>query len=165
MLTISILTSPAAAAHIKSQTSDPSKVTKYEEEVRKNPNTPINRRRHLAASIAGSPVQFSWDIPRTKEGFYHYRAGLPAATKRAIHFGPYADLLWLETADPSVEKAAGFAKEIRNVHPGKKLVYNLSPSFNWMGHGFSEEQLKSFIWDLGKEGYACVVTSWYREHD
>jgi isocitrate lyase len=58
----------------------------------------------------------------------------------------------LETGDPSVKKAAGFAKEIREVCPGKKLVYNLSPSFNWMGHGFSEEQLKSFIWDLGKEG-------------
>lgn len=110
-------------------------------------------------------MQFSWDIPRTKEGFYHYRAGLPAATKRAIEFGPYADLLWLETADPSVQKAAGFAKEIRNVHPGKKLVYNLSPSFNWMGHGFSEEQLKSFIWDLGKEGYvlnSCHITKVYK---
>lgn len=113
----------------------------------------MNRRRHLVASIAGSPVQFNWDIPRTREGFYHYRAGLAAATKRAIEFAPYADLLWLETGDPSVQKAAGFAKEIRNAHPGKKLVYNLSPSFNWMGHGFSEEQLKSFIWDLGKEGY------------
>jgi isocitrate lyase len=51
-----------------------------------------------------------------------------------------------------VQKAAGFSKEIRDVHPGKKLVYNLSPSFNWMGHGFTEDQLKSFIWDLGKEG-------------
>jgi isocitrate lyase len=117
-----------------------------------NRNRPLNSRRQLAASIAGSPVQFSWDVPRTKEGFYHYRAGLPAATKRAIEYAPFADLLWLETADPSVQKAAGFSKEIRQVHAGKKLVYNLSPSFNWMGHGFSEEQLKNFIWDLGKEG-------------
>jgi len=99
-------------------------------------------------------VLFNWDTPRTREGFYHYRAGLTAATKRAIEYGPYADLLWLETGDPSVPKAAGFAKEIRQAHPGKKLVYNLSPSFNWMAHGFSEEQLKNFIWDLGKEGYA-----------
>ncbi|KAH0015152.1 isocitrate lyase, partial [Aureobasidium melanogenum] len=113
----------------------------------------------LAASIAGSPVQFSWDVPRTKEGFYHYRAGLSAATKRAIEFAPFADLLWLETGDPSVQKAAGFAKEIREVHPGKKLVYNLSPSFNWMGHGFSEGQLKNFIWDLGKEGFVLQLIS------
>lgn len=58
-----------------------------------------------------------------------------------------------------MQKAAGFSKEIRKVHPGKKLVYNLSPSFNWMGHGFSEEQLKNFIWDLGKEGYVICASS------
>lgn len=142
----------AAIAHIKAKTSDSNKVAKYESEISANRNRPLNSRRQLAASIAGSPVQFSWDVPRTKEGFYHYRAGLPAATKRAIEFAPFADLLWLETGDPSVQKAAGFAQEIREVHPGKKLVYNLSPSFNWMGHGFTEDQLKNFIWDLGKEG-------------
>ncbi|KAI4728092.1 isocitrate lyase [Aureobasidium sp. EXF-10728] len=149
----------AAVAHIKAQTSDSDKVAKYETEISTNRNRPLNSRRQLAASIAGSPVQFSWDVPRTKEGFYHYRAGLPAATKRAIEFAPFADLLWLETADPSVKKAAGFAKEIREAHPGKKLVYNLSPSFNWMGHGFTEDQLKSFIWDLGKEGFVLQLIS------
>ncbi|KAI5200990.1 isocitrate lyase [Aureobasidium subglaciale] len=149
----------AAIAHIKSQTSDSDKVAKYESEINANRNRPLNSRRQLAASIAGSPVQFSWDVPRTKEGYYHYRAGLPAATKRAIEFAPFADLLWLETGDPSVQKAAGFAKEIRQVHPGKKLVYNLSPSFNWMGHGFTEDQLKSFIWDLGKEGFVLQLIS------
>jgi isocitrate lyase len=113
---------------------------------------PLPARRKLAAKYTKEPVFFSWDIPRTREGFYHYRAGLPAATKRAIEFAPYADLCWLETADPSVEKAAGFAKEIRQAWPGKKLVYNLSPSFNWMGHGFTEQTLKSFVWDLAKEG-------------
>ncbi|THW64526.1 isocitrate lyase, partial [Aureobasidium pullulans] len=149
----------AAIAHIKSQTSDSEKVSKYESEIVANRNRPLNSRRQLAASIAGSPVQFSWDVPRTKEGFYHYRAGLAAATKRAIEFAPFADLLWLETGDPSVQKAAGFAKEIRDVCPGKKLVYNLSPSFNWMGHGFSEDQLKNFIWDLGKEGFVLQLIS------
>jgi isocitrate lyase len=77
---------------------------------------------------------------------------LPAATKRAIEFAPFADLLWLETADPSVEKASEFAGEIRAAFPGKHLVYNLSPSFNWMGQGFDEQSLKSFIWDLAKHG-------------
>ncbi|KAG9756745.1 isocitrate lyase, partial [Aureobasidium melanogenum] len=149
----------AAIAHIKAKTSDSNKVAKYESEISANRNRPLNSRRQLAASIAGSPVQFSWDVPRTKEGFYHYRAGLPAATKRAIEFAPFADLLWLETGDPSVQKAAGFSKEIREVHPGKKLVYNLSPSFNWMGHGFSEDQLKNFIWDLGKEGFVLQLIS------
>ena len=32
------------------------------------------------------------------------------------------------------------------------FVYNLSPSFNWAGQGFTDAALKDFIWDLGKEG-------------
>ncbi|KAF2479323.1 isocitrate lyase [Neohortaea acidophila] len=146
----------AAEAHIKSTGNNPQK---YLDEMKSNRNTPLHKRRKLAADIAGSPVTFSWDIPRTREGFYHYKAGIPAATKRAIAFAPYADLLWLETADPSVEKGAGFAREIRAAYPGKKLVYNLSPSFNWSAHGFSDAQLKSFIWDLAKEGFTLQLVS------
>lgn len=117
-----------------------------------DPNLSLPRRRQLASKYTQKPVFFSWDIPRTREGFYHYKAGIAAATKRAIEYAPYADLLWLETADPSVEKAAGFSGDIHKVWPGKKLVYNLSPSFNWMGHGFTEEKLKSFVWDLAEHG-------------
>lgn len=113
---------------------------------------PLARRQFLAEHLSESEFFFNWDIPRTREGFYHYSAGLPAATKRAIEFAPYADLLWLETADPNVRKAAGFAEEIRKAFSGKQLVYNLSPSFNWMDQGFDEASLKSFIWDLAKHG-------------
>jgi isocitrate lyase len=119
----------------------------------------LTKRRVLSSQYTKSPVVWSCDIPRTREGFYHHRAGLPAATKRAIEFAPYADLLWLETADPSVPKAAGFAGEIRKAYPGKKLVYNLSPSFNWMGQGFDEATLKSFVWDLAKEGFVLQLIS------
>ena len=112
----------------------------------------LTKRRQFASIFTKEPVFFSWDIPRTREGFYHYQAGISAATKRAIEYAPYAELLWLETADPSVTKAAGFAGDIRAAHPGKMLVYNLSPSFNWMGQGFDEASLKSFIWDLAKHG-------------
>lgn len=146
----------AAEAHIKAAGKD---AGAYLSEMQKNRNTPLHRRRKLAAEIAGSPVTFSWDIPRTREGFYHYRAGLPAATKRAIEFAPFADLLWLETADPSVKKAAGFAGEIRAACPGKKLVYNLSPSFNWSGHGFTDADLKNFIWDLATHGFVLQLIS------
>lgn len=132
--------------------ADQSKIVRYNAHVRKDRNLPLSRRRTLAAEYTNSPLFFSWDIPRTREGFYHYRAGLPAATKRSIEFAPYADLLWLETADPNVEKGANFAGEIRKAHPGKQLVYNLSPSFNWMGQGFDEASLRSFIWDLARHG-------------
>lgn len=66
-------------------------------------NLSLWRRRKFADQYTQKPVFFSWDIPRTREGYYHYQAGLPAATKRAIEFAPCADLLWLETADPSVK--------------------------------------------------------------
>lgn len=112
----------------------------------------LTHRKKLADSYSSKPVFWSHDIPRTREGYYHYKAGIAAATKRAIAFAPSADLLWLETGTANVEKASGFAKEIRTAYPGKKLVYNLSPSFNWMAQGYDEASLKSFIWDLAKHG-------------
>lgn len=132
--------------------AEQSSIEDYMAQVRKDRNLSLSRRKALADLYTQSPVFFSWDIPRTREGFYHYRAGLPAATKRAIEFAPYADLLWLETNDPDLDNGGRFAGEIRQAYPGKKLVYNLSPSFNWMGQGFDDASLKSFIWDLAKHG-------------
>lgn len=149
----------AAEQHISAQGKDASAYLSQVQGTLQGRNMPLHHRRKIAAEIAGSPVSFSWDIPRTREGFYHYRAGLPAATKRAIEFAPFADLLWLETADPSVPKAASFSAEIRDAVGPKKLVYNLSPSFNWSGHGFSDAQLQSFIWDLAKEGFVLQLIS------
>ena len=131
----------------------------YSQKTHQTPNLSLSGRRRLAQEYTRSPVFFSWDIPRTREGFYHYRAGMHAATKRAIEFAPYADLLWLETAGPNVETAAGFAGKIHEVHPGKQLVYNLSPSFNWIGQGFDEASLKSFIWDLAPHGFVLQLIS------
>lgn len=139
----------AVEAHLKAEGVDPAR---YLAKVASERNLSLSRRRALSEDYTKKAVVWSHDVPRTREGFYHYRAGIPAATKRAIEFAPYADLLWLETADPSVQKAAGFAREIREAYAGKKLVYNLSPSFNWMGHGFDEASLKSFVWDLAREG-------------
>jgi len=42
-----------------------------------------------------------------------------------------ADLLWIETATPTVGQIGGMVKRIREVVPNAKLVYNNSPSFNW----------------------------------
>ncbi|KAI9817418.1 MAG: hypothetical protein M1827_001027 [Pycnora praestabilis] len=149
----------AAVKQMESEGVEKSNIDEYTTAVKKDRNLPISRRRTLANKYTKSPILFSWDIPRTREGFYHHRAGLPAATKRAIEFAPYADLLWLETADPSVDKGGKFAGEIRKAYPGKQLVYNLSPSFNWMGQGFSEASLKSFIWDLANHGFVLQLIS------
>ena len=138
--------------HLQLEGANRKKIDEYTDQVNHHRNISLSTRQKLAGKFTKSPIFFSWDIPRTREGYYHYKAGIKAATKRAIEFAPYADLLWLETAGPNVEKAAKFAHEIRAVHPGKQLVYNLSPSFNWMGQGFDEASLKSFIWDLAKHG-------------
>ncbi len=76
-------------------------------------------------------------MPKTREGYYHYTGGVAAAVKRELAFAPYADMIWLETKLPDLAQARGFARQIRAKYPGKWFVYNLSPSFNWSGQGFS----------------------------
>lgn len=127
----------------------------------------ITSSRILAESLLGPKAPFWSDtIPRTREGFFHYKAGLSAAIKRSLAYAPYADLLWLETKRPDVKQATGFAKSIRETlvregGPGadKYLVYNLSPSFNWLGEGFSETELKEFVWKLAKAGFILQTIS------
>ncbi|KAJ5787593.1 Isocitrate lyase/phosphorylmutase [Penicillium paradoxum] len=149
----------AVDAHLESEGAPQASRDAYKAFVKKNPDLSFSRRRALANDYAKTPVVWSCDSPRTREGFYHYRAGFPAATKRAKEFAPYADLLWVETGDPDVAKAGTLAGEVREAFPGKKLVYNLSPSFNWMGQGFDEASLKSFIWDIAKQGFVLQLIS------
>src|SRR5882762_9200666 len=68
---------------------------------------------------------------RTAEGFFCIRGGLDSAIARAISYAPYADLVWCETAEPSIEEARRFADGVHAKYPGKLLAYNCSPSFNW----------------------------------
>ena len=146
----------AALEHFAKHGVDPAPYTKT---VAADRDMGVSARRALASELCSEPVYWSWDVPRTREGFYHFRSGMEAATKRAIAFGPYADLLWVETGDPNVKVCADLGRAVRAVHPGKGLVYNLSPSFNWMAHGFTPETLKSFIWDIAKEGFVVQLVS------
>ncbi|KAM3076718.1 mitochondrial 2-methylisocitrate lyase [Clarireedia jacksonii] len=149
----------AVVKQFKEQGVSQSKIDEYLQTTKNDRNMSITKRLQLASGYSTKPIIFNIDIPRTREGFYHYKAGMDAATKRAIEYAPYADLLWVETGDPNVKNAAQFAGEIRAKHPGKGLVYNLSPSFNWMGHGFNDETLKSFIWDIAKHGFVLQLIS------
>jgi len=115
--------------------------------------------RAIAREVLGRDVYWNWDTPRTREGYHFVRTGMAPAIKRAIAFGPYADLLWLETKSPDLAQAKAFAAEIHKKHPGKWLVYNLSPSFNWAAHGFTEQDLKDFVWELGKAGFVMQLIS------
>jgi isocitrate lyase len=149
----------AAVEHMKRRGVADAKIEQYSHAVATDCDMAISQRRRLAADSGGSDVYFSWDVPRTREGYYHYRAGMAAAKKRATEFAPYSDLLWVETGDPNVKVAADLARSVRRVHAGKGLVYNLSPSFNWMAHGFTDETLKSFVWDIAKDGFVLQLIS------
>ncbi|CRG86317.1 isocitrate lyase [Talaromyces islandicus] len=149
----------AVYAHLQQEGTSEDAINKYKSRVTENPDLSLSQRRAFANTLTNKPVVWSCDIPRTREGFYHYKAGFPAATKRAKEFAPYADLLWVETGDPNVENAAKLAADVHQVHPDKKFVYNLSPSFNWMAQGFTEASLKSFIWDLAKHKFVLQLIS------
>lgn len=150
----------AAIAHFEKHGVDSPRIEEYKRAVTEDCDMGISSRRKLASSITpDAPVYWDWDVPRTREGFYHFRSGMAAATKRALAFGPYADLLWVETGDPNVKVCQDLGRAVRDKHPGKGLVYNLSPSFNWMAHGFTPETLKSFIWDIAKEGFVIQLVS------
>ncbi|KAI0099874.1 isocitrate lyase [Nemania sp. FL0031] len=149
----------AAVEQMRAQGVEESAIEGYLAAVSARPDIGITQRRSFANSMVDKRIVWNWDVPRTREGYYHYRAGMQAATKRALAFAPYADLLWVETGDPNVEVARTLGRAVRAQFPGKGLVYNLSPSFNWMAHGFTDETLKSFIWDIAREGFVLQLIS------
>jgi len=89
---------------------------------------------------------------RSSEGFYAIRGGLESAIARGLAYAEYADLLWFETSDPSIEEAREFAAAIHAAYPGKLLAYNCSPSFNWKKK-LSDAQIASFQRDIAAMGY------------
>ncbi|WP_456275953.1 isocitrate lyase [Bacillus sp. AK128] len=89
---------------------------------------------------------------RTEEGFYRTNAGLDQAIARGLAYAPYADLIWCETAEPSLEEAQAFADAIHKEFPGKLLAYNCSPSFNWKKK-LDDDTIERFQQELGKMGY------------
>src|SRR5690625_1846696 len=89
---------------------------------------------------------------RTQEGFYRTKAGLEQAIARGLAYAPYADLIWCETAEPSLEEAQQFADAIHEKYPNKLLAYNCSPSFNWKKH-MTDEEAANFQKEIAKMGY------------
>lgn len=120
----------------------------------------LREMRQLAQQIEPkTTIKFDWDLPRSSEGYYMFKGGMEAAIRRSLVFTPYSDMIWLETKTPDLEQAKDFSQRIHMKYPDTKLVYNLSPSFNWTKQGFNETKLKSFIWDLAKEGFILQLVS------
>lgn len=89
---------------------------------------------------------------RTDEGFFRTIAGLDQAIARGLAYAPYADLIWCETSEPSLEEAKEFAEAIHEQFPGKLLAYNCSPSFNWKKK-LDAKTIEVFQKELAKMGY------------
>ncbi|KJE96888.1 isocitrate lyase [Capsaspora owczarzaki ATCC 30864] len=114
--------------------------------------------RTLAESLLGAEASkqlfWDWELPRTTEGYYRVQGGTAYAIARASAFCDYADIVWMETKTPTIAQAREFAEGVLKTHPHQLLTYNLSPSFNWDAAGMNDAQIESFIWDLGRMGYA-----------
>jgi isocitrate lyase len=124
-----------------------------------------------AADMVTSDID-EWDKPfitgeRTSEGFYKTRAGLDQAISRGLAYAPYADLIWCETAVPSLDEAKRFAEAIKKEHPEQMLSYNCSPSFNWRKN-LDDKTIAKFQRELAAMGYkfqfitlAGIHSMWY----
>ena len=89
---------------------------------------------------------------RTSEGFYRVKNGIEQAISRGLAYAPFADLIWCETAVPSLEEAKQFADAIHAKYPDQLLAYNCSPSFNWKAN-LDDATIAKFQKELGKMGY------------
>ena len=100
---------------------------------------------------------------RSSEGFYYVENGIDQAIDRGLSYAPYADLLWCETAKPSLEEAKKFADAIHAKYPGKLLCYNCSPSFNWK-ENLDEETMRTFreqLYEMGYKYQFITLAGWH----
>lgn len=109
--------------------------------------------RTFAKELGAGEVYFDWELARSVEGFYRIQGCTKFCAQRAKAFAPYADAVWMETATPGLQQAKEFRDDVLAVHPHLMLAYNNSPSFNWDAAGMTDEQMRTFIWDLAKMGY------------
>lgn len=90
---------------------------------------------------------------RTAEGFYNVQNGIEPVIARGLAYAEYADMLWVESAEPDLDLARRFAEAVHAKFPGKRLSYNCSPSFNWKSH-LDDDQIAKFQRELASMGYA-----------
>jgi len=141
------------AAHIRNLTA-----ARLAADVMGVPTLVIARTDAEAAKLLTSDIDerdrpfVDYDAGRTVEGFYQVKNGLEPCIARAVAYAPYCDLIWCETSKPDLEQARRFAEGVHKVHPGKKLAYNCSPSFNWKKN-LDDATIAKFQRELGAMGY------------
>ncbi len=129
---------------------------RFASDVAETPTVIVARTDSLSADLLTSdidPIDADFiEGERTAEGYYRVRSGMDAAIRRGLAFAPYADAIWCETSTPDPADAARFAEAIHAEYPGKLLVYNCSPSFNWKQH-LNEKAIAGFQENLAAMGY------------
>ncbi|MCH7706769.1 MAG: isocitrate lyase/phosphoenolpyruvate mutase family protein [Chloroflexi bacterium] len=89
---------------------------------------------------------------RTAEGYYNVRGGMESIIARGLAYAPYSDMMWFETSHPDLDEARVFAEAIHAQFPGKILMYNCSPSFNWK-QAMDDDTIATFRTELASMGY------------
>jgi len=115
--------------------------------------------RKLATELGFGQVFWDWNAPRTREGYFVIRPGNDYGVVRVLCFSPYSDMCWMETKKPQLDQAIWVAQQVQSVQGpevgGRQLLaYNLSPSFNWDAAGMNDQQILTYMDELGKAGYA-----------
>jgi len=116
-------------------------------------NMSLEQMLDAAAKSGYGDIHFDWEAARSVEGFYRVKGSTQFCIQRAIAMASHSDILWMESALPSIAQATEFADGVKAVVPQQMLSYNLSPSFNWDSAGMSDAEMESFVWDLAKLGY------------
>lgn len=101
----------------------------------------------------GADPRWDCELPKTPEGYYQVRGGIPYAIAKSLAAAPFADILWMETKTADLAEAGEFAEAIHREFPDKLLAYNLSPSFSWDTTGMSEDEMRKFPEELGQLGF------------
>jgi isocitrate lyase len=90
---------------------------------------------------------------RDSWGMQPVQGGIAMAIARALEAAPFADIVCLQAAAPSLFEAEQFAQAIHARHPHKPLAYEVPAEVHWARH-MSEEDLARFEQSLSELGYA-----------
>jgi len=145
------MTYPDAVAKALEAAGKSDKVAEWTQKTHNN-GMSLDEMRKMANDLGVNPF-FDWEKARAPEGYYRIKGCDKFCAQRAKAFAKHADLIWMETGKPIYSQAKEFRDDVLAEVPHQMLAYNQSPSFNWDTAGMTDEEMRTFIWDLGKLGF------------
>jgi len=83
----------AVLAELKAANAGEDKLAKWSEANAKFPGIANEDARTLARELLGKDIFWSWELPRTREGYFVLQPGIETCIHRMRHFAPYADIM------------------------------------------------------------------------